>query len=270
MGVSAAINDSPSKELPQWFVFPKDGEYVGCSFPSEYTGTRHETAIVGAILNYIICNIDFNTIAKEDISSTSYSKTFDALYKRLISLPIHIQLIRLEAIEKNTYVAIKVDTIENKEMNYLSFNYKLGMHATDYSKTEDTMINLTFGKEGDYQIIEKSIDSKTSLTLHGQKKFITEDIEGKTVDNYNKTVIKENNKIVAKRIPSFDRYGSPDNRVDFGLVFWQALIMELKQKVLNTKYMIEGADNLPAQYFKNTKNEIVDGKLFVIYKPTKR
>lgn len=269
MRVSAAIYDSSTKELPQWFAFPIDGEYVGCSFPSEDTDTHHETAIVGAILNYIISNIDFNTIVKEDMSSSSDGETFNALSKRLFSLPVYIQLIRLEAIGKNTYVAIKVDTIEKKEKNYLCFNYQLGMNTTNGNTIEDTVIKLELAKDGEYLITEKTDDSRTLLTLFGQKSSITENMLGKTVDNYNNTVIKENNKIVAVKIPSFDKYGSPNDNVDCGLVFWQALIMELKQKVFNAEYMIEGA-YLPTQHFRNTNNEIVDGNLFVTYKPIKK
>lgn len=266
------LNEQQNKleqTLPQWFVTPKEDEYMGCSFPSEYSSSRHETAIVSAILNFIISNKDFNTILLEDASSRS-DDSFNALSKRLFSLPIHIQVVRLEAIGKDTFVAIKVDTIDNKERNYLSFNYKFGMYTTDRSKMENSMIELNFGKEGKYQIIEKTIDSQISLAFSGQKSFIVEDILGKAVDNYNNTAIKDNGKIVAEKIPSFDRYGSPDNGVNCGFVFWQALIRELKQKMFNTEYMFEGTGCLPAQHFRNTKNEMVNGKLFVIFKPIKK
>ena len=269
--VCLCMQFSAAQTLPNWFAIPHEGEYVGCSFPSEFTSARHETAIVGAILNYIICNKDFNTIVKEDMSSRSDDETFKASSKRLFILPIHVQLVRLEAIGKNTYVAIKVDTIENKkELNYLSFDYRLNMHETDRYRQEASKIELKFGKEGKYQLMLQSSDSETSLSLLGEKSYITEDISGGTVENCNNTVIKDDNRIVAIRIPSYDRYGSPDKNIGNGLVFWQALMMELKQKVLNTEYIVEGDDRSPAQHFKNTKNEMVEGKLYVIYQPVKK
>lgn len=251
------IKDYPAtmhQSLPKWFSTPNKSEYVGCSLPNEETCTHHETAILSAILNYIISNINFGTTSYVT-GSESYNEELDSEYslfnsEKQIIFPIDYRVVRMESDGKHAFVAVAVDTL-GKGLNSCSVTITTKWQKIDDKDYLEQKIDIAFLREGRYTVNLSEHDNSMRFALMSERTKIFFIGEEKSLQNHNVS----NDDLVMK---DEDRY-MPVSNTDIGMVFWQATLEEL----------IKTSDSYVFQKYKNFRNYMEHNKLCVLYKPMK-
>lgn len=240
------------QSLPDWFATPEKNVYVGCSLPNEENCTHHETAILSAILNYIITNVDFG--ARSYVSGTvTYNESNDSENgvmnsEKEIMFPIDYRVVRLESDGQHTFAAVEVDTIKSKNNACMIKVSTIFQKIGDKDYLEDK-IDIAFVKDGQYTINMFEVDDKTRLVLTSEKTRTVISIDSKPLENHN---ISDNGLAMLDE----NRY-MPEKDTDIGTVFWQATLLEL----MNTSSL-----EMPRKYG-NVWNHMEGNKLCVLYKP---
>ena len=143
------------QSLPDWFATPDPDVYVGCSLPNDETSTHHETAILSAILNYIITNVDFGTSSHMP-GTVTYNEELDSENsvmnsEKEIMFPIDYRVVHLESDGQHTFAAVEVDTIKRKDnackIKVSTIFRKIG--DKDYLEEK---IDIAFVKDGQYTV----------------------------------------------------------------------------------------------------------------------
>ena len=237
------------QSLPDWFATPEKGVYVGCSLPNEETCTHHETAILSAILNYIITNVDFR--AGSQISgTTSYNEVNDSEHsvmnsKKNIFFPFDYRVVRMESDGQHTFAAVEVDTVGKKNSCFITITTNW-QRIVDIDLMEQE-INIDFIRGGRYTINMSENEDEMSFALMSYNTKISVLIKEKPLQNHN---VLGDGKLYEDRL-------MPDGNTDIGTVFWQAALDEL------LKANVSG---VPWK-FKNIRNYMDGNKLCVVYKP---
>ena len=242
-------NVMPSQSLPNWFAAPKKDQYVGCSLPNEETSTHHETAILSAILNYIIFNINFGTSSQVS-GTTSYNEVNSSENsvknsKKNIFFPFDYRVVHLESDGQHTYAAVEVDTVGKKNSCFITI-------TTNWQRVFDIdlidqEINIDFLRGGRYTIKMYENEDKMSFALMSENTKISVLIKEKPLQNHNAL---GDGKLYEDRLMSA-------GNTDIGTVFWQATLDELLKA--------NGSD-VPWKY-RNVRNYMNGNKLCVVYKP---
>lgn len=241
--------------LPNWFTTPSSNEYVGCSFPSNDVNTRHETAILCALLNYMACNypcnIDMSSLVKYENGVTETTS------ERAIDFYFNFQLVRTEVVRNHTLVAVKVDTtgtpgfgfsirmtqhdVSNSDFTDLSGELKLELETTQQDKYS---IEHFFSHSEDFGDVVLNLMSERKRIFCSKvgKEVITGDPE-------------ERESKIGKM-----KYQSPLEGDDIGFVFWQAVIDVLCDRAFYPREEVY-ADNV----YVNTHNKLVNGNLKVYF-----
>lgn len=237
--------------LPEWFATPKENVYVGCSLSNIETCTYHETAILSAILNYVISNIDFRTSSHVTATET-YNEELDSEnrvwnFEKKIIFPIDYKVIRLESDGQHTFAAVEVDTIGRK-LNYCTVTTTTKWQKIGNQDCLEQKIDVVFLREGRYTINLYVNDEQMHFTLISEKTELSIKADGKPLQNHNVCddglVMQDENCYV------------PVSNTDIGTVFWQATLEEL----------IKANNTYEPQKYKNVRNSVEQDKLCILYK----
>ena len=253
--------------LPDWVASPKDGEYVGCSFPSEDVHSRHETALLCALLNYVVCNINIGgpvSIKGEYSYSGSGLAGLDtSVVERNHAIMLNYQIIRLEAIGNDTYVSVKVDDKGDPKdgiiINYLQKVISSGLEENSVNiMTEKIDLKLPPYKKYEINTHGYFSDTKNeqSILLYGEtiRNFL--EIEGQVIEGGLYEIPEgQNNEIVSiKKLP-FYRYRVDISKNGVGGAFWQSVLQRLSEKVIGLDQIYdseEDGEGLDWHHFRNT------------------
>ncbi|MBR2113245.1 MAG: hypothetical protein IJ929_01040 [Prevotella sp.] len=242
------------QSLPKWFSTPNKNEYVGCSLPNKETCTHHETAILSAILNYIISNINFGTSSHVTgtVTYNEVSNSENSLLnsEKIIIFPIDYRVVRMESDRQHAFVAVEVDTL-GKGLNYCTVSITTKWQMIGNEDYMEQKIDIAFLREGRYTINLFEDDNKMRFAFMSEKTNIFFEGEEKPLQNHNVS----NDGLVMK---DEDRY-IPVSNTDIGIVFWQATLEELVKTSASDVF----------QKYKNIRNYMEHNKLCVLYKPMK-
>ena len=240
------------QSLPDWFATPDPDVYVGCSLPNDETSTHHETAILSAILNYIITNVDFGTSSHMS-GTVTYNEELDSENsvmnsEKEVMFPIDYRVVHLESDGKRAFAAVEVDTTKRKD-NACKIKVSTIFREIGDKDYLEEKVDVAFVKNGKYTINMFEVNDKTRLVLTSDKTRTVMSIDSKPLENH---TIYDNG---LERLDEY-RY-MPEKDTDIGTVFWQATLLEL----MNT------SSSDVSRKYRNARNHMEGNKLCVLYKP---
>ena len=156
------------ESLPQWFAKPMGDVYVGCSLPNEETCTHHETAILSAILNFIITNVDFGT--KSHLSeAVTYNEALDSENsvmnsEKEVMFPIDFRVVHLESDGKRAFAAVEVDTTKRKD-NACKIKVSTIFREIGDKDYLEEKVDVAFVKNGKYTINMFEVNDKNTFSV---------------------------------------------------------------------------------------------------------
>ena len=268
---------------PDWYVNPKSGEYVGCSFPSEDVHSRPETALLSALLNYVACNIDLGgpvNVTGEYTGSESTGLVSTGLETSVAErnhiVMLNYQMCRLETFGNDTYVSVKVDE-KGDPKDGIKIQYSqeitstgLGDNSCNMMCTEKIELELTTHKKytiNTHWYVSDSENEQIILLFYGDG-IHSAQIKGKTIEtaNYEMSEEQSHNKMAVRRLP-FYRYCGDISKNGVGGAFWQSILQRLSEKVSGMDDVLDKEEHdIDWKHFKNT-NEISGKILYVMFKP---
>lgn len=270
--------------LPDWVANPKDGEYVGCSFPSEDVHSRHETALLCALLNYVVCNINLGGPVRMEgeysYSGSGLAGLDTSVVERNHAIMLNYQIIRLEAKGNDTYVSVKVDDKGDPKdgviIKYLQKVISSGLEEKTVSiMTEKIDLKLSPYKKYEINTHGYFSDTKNeqSILLYGETIRNLLKIEGQAIEGGSYEIPEgQNNGIVGVKTLPFYRYCGDISKNGVGGAFWQSVLQRLSEKVIGLDQIYdseEDGDELDWHHFRNT-NEISGKNLYVMFKSKKK